>query len=117
MRDFSRVSTFTFVENDSCARQPTLYYNCYSHITAQLGLIRSTKTERTYPVLDIAKKNLYRNTSVKTFQKTHNSSYYAFRRYYEKSRQSRAYPQQIVTTRLLYCLQDPFAQLSRLQRI
>src|SRR6201996_6896450 len=29
----------------------------------------------------------------------------------------RAYPQQIVTTRLLYCLQDPFAQLSRLQRI
>lgn len=116
MRDFSRVSTF--VENDSCARQPTLYCSCYSHITAQLGLIRSTKTERTYPVLDIAKKiNLYRNTSVKTFQKTHNSSYYAFRRYYEKSRQSRAYPQQIVTTRLLYCLQDPFAQLSRLQRI
>ncbi len=36
---------------------------------------------------------------------------------YEKSRQKRAYPQQIVTTRLLYCLQDPFAQLSRLQRI
>ena len=36
---------------------------------------------------------------------------------YEKSRQRRAYPQQIVTTRLLYCLQDPFAQLSRLQRI
>ena len=34
-----------------------------------------------------------------------------------KSRRSRAYPQQIVTTRLLYCLQDPFAQLSRLQRI
>ena len=28
-----------------------------------------------------------------------------------------AYPQQIVTTRLLYCLQDRFAQLSRLQRI
>ena len=36
---------------------------------------------------------------------------------YEKSRRRRAYPQQIVTTRLLYCLQDPFAQLSRLQRI
>ena len=35
----------------------------------------------------------------------------------EKSRRRRAYPQQIVTTRLLYCLQDPFAQLSRLQRI
>ena len=34
-----------------------------------------------------------------------------------KSRRRRAYPQQIVTTRLLYCLQDPFAQLSRLQRI
>lgn len=68
MRDFSRVSTF--VENDSCARQPTLYCNCYSHITAQLGLIRSTKTERTYPVLDIAKKiNLYRNTSVKDLSK------------------------------------------------
>jgi hypothetical protein len=26
-------------------------------------------------------------------------------------------PQQIVTTRLLYCLQDRFTQLSRLQRI
>jgi len=36
---------------------------------------------------------------------------------YEKSRRRRADPQQIVTTRLLYCLQDPFAQLSRLQRI
>jgi hypothetical protein len=36
---------------------------------------------------------------------------------YEKSRRRRAYPQQIVTTRLLYCLQDPFAHLSRLQRI
>ena len=34
-----------------------------------------------------------------------------------KSRRSTAYPQQIVTTRLLYCLQDRFAQLSRLQRI
>lgn len=34
-----------------------------------------------------------------------------------KSRRRRAYPQQIVTTRLLYCLQDPFAHLSRLQRI
>ena len=34
-----------------------------------------------------------------------------------KSRRRTAYPQQIVTTRLLYCLQDPFAQLSRLQRI
>ena len=34
-----------------------------------------------------------------------------------KSRRRRAYPQQIVTTRLLYCLQDRFAQLSRLQRI
>ena len=34
-----------------------------------------------------------------------------------KSRRRRAYPQQIVTTGLLYCLQDPFAQLSRLQRI
>ena len=34
-----------------------------------------------------------------------------------KSRRRRVYPQQIVTTRLLYCLQDPFAQLSRLQRI
>jgi hypothetical protein len=34
-----------------------------------------------------------------------------------KSRRRRADPQQIVTTRLLYCLQDPFAQLSRLQRI
>ena len=31
--------------------------------------------------------------------------------------EGRAYPQQIVTTRLLYCLQDRFAQLSRLQRI
>ena len=31
--------------------------------------------------------------------------------------ESTAYPQQIVTTRLLYCLQDRFAQLSRLQRI
>jgi hypothetical protein len=36
---------------------------------------------------------------------------------YGKSRRRRAYPQQIVTTRLLYCLQDPFAHLSRLQRI
>lgn len=35
----------------------------------------------------------------------------------EKSRRRTAYPQQIVTTRLLYCLQDRFAQLSRLQRI
>ncbi len=34
-----------------------------------------------------------------------------------KSRRRTAYPQQIVTTRLLYCLQDRFAQLSRLQRI
>lgn len=34
-----------------------------------------------------------------------------------KSRRRRVYPQQIVTTRLLYCLQDPFAHLSRLQRI
>ena len=34
-----------------------------------------------------------------------------------KSRRRWAYPQQIVTTRLLYCLQDPFAHLSRLQRI
>lgn len=34
-----------------------------------------------------------------------------------KSRRSRAYPQQIVTTRLLYCLQDPFAHQSRLQGI
>lgn len=34
-----------------------------------------------------------------------------------KSRRKRACPQQIVTTRLLYCLQGPFAQLSRLQRI
>jgi hypothetical protein len=34
-----------------------------------------------------------------------------------KSRRSTAYPQQIVTTRLLYCLQDRFAQLSRMQRI
>ena len=36
---------------------------------------------------------------------------------YEKSRHRTAYPQQIVTTRLLYCLQDRYAQLSRLQRI
>jgi hypothetical protein len=28
-----------------------------------------------------------------------------------------AYPQQIVTTRLLYCLQDRIEQLSRMQRI
>lgn len=34
-----------------------------------------------------------------------------------KSRRRRAYPQQIVTTRLLYCLQDPFAHPSRLQGI
>ncbi len=34
-----------------------------------------------------------------------------------ESRRRRAYPQQIVTTRLLYYLQDPFAQQSRLQWI
>lgn len=38
-------------------------------------------------------------------------------KFMRKSRRRRAYPQQIVTTRLLYCLQDPFAHLSRLQRI
>ena len=35
----------------------------------------------------------------------------------DKSRQRRAYAQQLVTTRLLDCLHDPVAQLSRLQRI
>lgn len=34
-----------------------------------------------------------------------------------KSRRRTAYPQQIVTTRLLYCLQYPVAHLSRIQRI
>ena len=37
--------------------------------------------------------------------------------YTHKSRPRLAYPQQIVTTRLLYYLQDQVAQLSRLQRI
>jgi|HubBroStandDraft_1064217.scaffolds.fasta_scaffold473145_1 hypothetical protein len=39
-------------------------------------------------------------------------------RVYKKQIESMAaYPQQIVTTRLLYCLQDRIEQLSRMQRI
>ena len=55
--------------------------------------------------------------SISLHTETSRSRGAAAAKFMRKSRRRRAYPQQIVTTRLLYCLQDPFAHLSRLQRI
>lgn len=55
--------------------------------------------------------------SISLHTETSRSRGAAAAKFVRKSRRRRAYPQQIVTTRLLYCLQDPFAHLSRLQRI
>lgn len=60
---------------------------------------------------------LWSSLSISLHTETSRSRGAAAAKFMRKSRRRRAYPQQIVTTRLLYCLQDPFAHLSRLQRI